>query len=105
MRDRRVRAVFVALILIFPGLMIGMGRGHSPRGSRPSLLTWVTVEVVLAGGLLAVAYARRRLRAERRAAAVAVYAETETRRDPSVPHDSAGAARQFAGRIRGLLRG
>ena len=67
MRDRRVRVVFLGLILSFPLLMAAA----SPRVSLDSqfCLTILGVEAVLAGGLANVARERRRLLSERATAA------------------------------------
>ena len=63
MRDRRVRTVFVALILAFPVVLAAVGGGRSL--SRPTIGTLLAVEGIVAGGLLAAASERRRLLAER----------------------------------------
>jgi hypothetical protein len=82
MRDRRVRAAFVALILVFPILMTAMGARRSvPRSTVGTLLA---VEGILAGGLLAAASERRRLRVERPRM-------SHRRGAPSLPHVGAGA--------------
>jgi hypothetical protein len=68
-RRRRVRVVFVGLILAFPVLMMLAGRRTSTSTVRAAVLPVVAVEAVLIIGLAVVARERRRLLAERAGAA------------------------------------
>jgi hypothetical protein len=70
MRDRRVRLLFLGLILAFPMLISALAT-EGPRSSRGSIfptvfLSWI--EIVIVAGLLFVGQQRRRLLADRREA-------------------------------------